>query len=184
MLGLSAALLGRWVERVGPRKTMVASAAASAAACWSRAWASGGTASGSSTWAMVHRGHRPGAGVHRAGLDAGEVVPRPAGDGDRPGDHGLRRRCAGRRAAGRRADGPLPSRDVGRRRRGVPGDGGRLLRAHDASARSIVRVPPADWRPEGYTPPAAAESSSRTPTSPWTPPGRRRSSGCSGRCSA
>ena len=26
MLGLSAAVLGRWVERVGPRKTMVASA--------------------------------------------------------------------------------------------------------------------------------------------------------------
>lgn len=33
LLGLSAALFGRWVERAGPRKAMVASTAASAAGC-------------------------------------------------------------------------------------------------------------------------------------------------------
>ena len=34
MLGLSAAFLGRWVERVGPRKTIVASACCFGAGFW------------------------------------------------------------------------------------------------------------------------------------------------------
>ena len=52
VLGLSAALFGRWVERAGPRKTMAASApSASAAGCWSPRWGFGCTTSGSSTWA-------------------------------------------------------------------------------------------------------------------------------------
>ena len=38
------------------------------------------------------RRHRPRPRLHLAGVDAGEVVSRPARHGDRHGDHGLRRR--------------------------------------------------------------------------------------------
>ena len=47
------------------------------------------------------RRHRPRPRLHLAGLDADQVVPRPARHGDRHGDHGLRRRRDDRRAAGR-----------------------------------------------------------------------------------
>ena len=67
------------------------------------------------------------------------MVPGSAGDGDRPGDHGLRRRRAHRRAAGRRVDGPLQVRLLGRREGGVPGDGGRLLRLHDVRRVHLPR---------------------------------------------
>ena len=118
MLGLSAALLGRWVERVGPRKTMFASACCFCGGLLAvRAWAS----PLHNIWLLylgygVIGGHRPGPRLHRAGLDARQMVPRPAGHGDRPGDHGLRRRCLDRRPARRRADGPL---QVDARRSGV-----------------------------------------------------------------
>ena len=43
MLGLAAAILGRWVERVGPRKTIFASACFFVVACGSPAWVSSST---------------------------------------------------------------------------------------------------------------------------------------------
>ena len=45
------------------------------------------------------RRHRPGHRVHLPGVDADEVVPRPAGPGHRAGDHGVRRWCAHREPA-------------------------------------------------------------------------------------
>ena len=49
------------------------------------------------------RRDRAGARIHLAGLDADQVVPRPARHGDRAGHHGLRRRRDDRRPAGRSA---------------------------------------------------------------------------------
>jgi MFS family permease len=51
-LGLSAAIFGRWVERVGPRKTMFTAASVSAVALPSPLLAFGGTNFGSSTLVM------------------------------------------------------------------------------------------------------------------------------------
>ena len=50
------------------------------------------------------RRHRSGSRLHLAGVDAGEMVPRPARHGDRHGHHGLWRRRHDRRAAGEPAD--------------------------------------------------------------------------------
>ena len=43
-LGVSAALFGKWLERVGPRRAISPPPAASAADSWSARWASGRTA--------------------------------------------------------------------------------------------------------------------------------------------
>ena len=131
-----------------------------------------------------HRRDRAGPRLHLAGLDAGEMVPRPAGHGDRHGDHGLRRRRPDRRPAGRGADGPLPVVDVGGREGGVPGDGLRLLRLHDV--RRVHRPGAgAGLAARGIRAARAAEEARHArPRRRWTSPGRRRSSGCSGRCSA
>ena len=50
--------------------------------------------------------------LHLAGLDADQVVPRPAGHGDRHGDHGLRRRRLHRLAAVGVADEQVFHRDA------------------------------------------------------------------------
>ena len=104
LLGSSAAIWGGWLERAGPRKAGVV-----AALCWC-----GGlviSALGVYRPPAVadvarlgrHRRHRPRPRLHLAGLDADQVVPRPARHGDRHGDHGLRRRRDDRRAARRHA---------------------------------------------------------------------------------
>ena len=104
-----------------------------------------------------HRGHRPGPRLHRAGLDARQMVPRPAGHGDRPGHHGLRRRRPDRRPARRRADGLLQVGHLGRGEGSVPGDGRRLLRLHDVRR---VHLPRARARVAtgGIRPPRDAEA--------------------------
>ena len=58
------------------------------------------------------RRDRAGAGLHRAGVHADEVVPGPAGARDGAGDHGLRGRCLGGRTVGAGADGAVPVADV------------------------------------------------------------------------
>ena len=100
MLGLSAAVGGTWVERSGPRKTMFV-----AACCWGarlrrrRRGRRGRPAVARLPRLRRDRRHRPRHRLHLAGLDADQVVPGPPGPRDRPGDHGLRRRRARRRAA-------------------------------------------------------------------------------------
>jgi len=99
VLGFSAAVLGRWVEEGGPRRTMF-----TAALCF------GGGFLVSAFGVSVHQlwivylgyGVLGGCGLglgYLAGVDADEVVPRPARHGDRHGDHGLWRRSHDRRAA-------------------------------------------------------------------------------------
>ena len=80
--------------------------------------------------------------------------------------------------------GRFRSSTLGRREGSVPGDGLRLLRLHDVRR---IRVPRAGARagsPRDTSRPRRRRDSSRTRTSRWTSPGRRRSSGCSGSCSA
>ncbi len=79
MLGLSAAVRGTWVERVGPRKAMFT------AACF---WAAGflvgalGIATEAAVAALPRlrrdRRHRPRHRLHLAGVDPDQVVPGPA----------------------------------------------------------------------------------------------------------
>ena len=99
-LGVSAAVFGRWVEEGGPRRAMF-----TAALCWA------GGFFVSAVGVYVHnlwvdlsrlrraRRHRARHRLHLAGLDADQMVPRPARHGDRHGDHGLRRRRLHRLAA-------------------------------------------------------------------------------------
>ncbi len=105
LLGISAAMWGGWLERAGPRK-----AGFVAAVCWC-----GGLVLGAlgiithQLWLMWlgsgrHRRHRSWARLHLAGVDADQMVSRPARHGDRHGHHGLRRRRHDRRAAGGPAD--------------------------------------------------------------------------------
>ena len=77
------------------------------------------------------RRHRARAWLYLAGLDADQVVPRPARHGDRHGDHGLRRRCDDRCAAGRHADEHVQERDLGRCLADLRRHGRHLLRLHD-----------------------------------------------------
>ena len=102
VLGLAAAFLGTWAERNGPRKVSFI-----AAFCF------GGGFLVSAVGVHLHsilldlsriwvaRRHRTGVGLHRAGEHPGKMVSRPAGPGDGHGDHGFRRRRAGRLAVSR-----------------------------------------------------------------------------------
>ena len=77
-----------------------------------------------------HRRHRPRARLHLAGLDAHQMVPRPARHGHRHGHHGLRRRRHDRLAARDPPDEPLQDADRPRRLADVRRDGRHLLRVH------------------------------------------------------
>ena len=108
---VAAAIWGGWLERAGPRKAGVV-----AAFCWSggllisAAGVYRRTSSGSVARHRRDRRHRARAGLHLAGLDADQMVSRPARHGDRHGDHGLRRRRDDRRAAGQHPDERIPRR--------------------------------------------------------------------------
>ena len=67
--------------------------------------------------------HRPGPRLHHAGLDADQMVPRPARHGHRLRHHGLWRRRDDRRAAGRLADGQIRQQRRSRRRARADGHG-------------------------------------------------------------
>ena len=132
VLGLSAAMWGGWLERVGPRK-----AGFVAALCWC-----GGLFLGAigiyHASALVdvarlrrHRRRRPRSRLHLAGVDAGEMVPRPPRHGDRHGHHGLWRRRHDRRAAGEYPDELFQDPDLGRCLGNLRRDGRHLLRVHD-----------------------------------------------------
>ncbi len=104
-LGLSAAVFGTWVERVGPRKAMFASAC-----CFSAGFLISAVgvfaASDRARLSGLRRArrHRSRPRLHLAGLDADQVVSRSSGHGDRHGHHGLWRRRDDRRAARREPD--------------------------------------------------------------------------------
>ena len=96
MLGLSAAVFGTWVDSGGPRRAMVAAAAA---LCWSVGFLVGaaGIATGRLWLLYLGYGVKGGIGLrHRLHLTCvqpcpDQLVPRPARAGHRLGDHGLRR---------------------------------------------------------------------------------------------
>ena len=76
------------------------------------------------------RRDRAWARLHFAGIDADQMVSRPARNGDRHGDHGLRRRRHDRRAAFGLADERLLDADPCRGRRDLRRDGARLRLFH------------------------------------------------------
>ena len=104
-LGLSAALFGRWMERAGPRKAMLASAL-----CFGSGFYVAALGLGLHILPLVYLGYGVLGGI---GLGIGYISPVSTlikWFPDRPGmatglgDHGLRRRGAHCRAAGRHAD--------------------------------------------------------------------------------
>ena len=97
MLGLSAAVMGTWVDRNGPRNAMFAAALLLGHRVpRRRPRHRHRPAVAAVPRVRRHRRHRARHRLHLAGLDADQVVPRPAGPGHRHGDHGLRRRRARR----------------------------------------------------------------------------------------
>ena len=100
LLGVSAAIWGGWLERVGPRKAGVV-----AAICWCGGLADLGrrrlhpSALADVARLRRHRRRRPRPRLHLARLDAHQMVSRPPRHGDRHGHHGLRRRRHDRLAA-------------------------------------------------------------------------------------
>ena len=157
-LGISAAMFGGWVERAGPRKAGVAAACAGC----------GGLVLGAigvithQLWLIwlgsgVIGGIGPRPRLHLAGVDAGEMVSRPARHGNRHGHHGLRRRRHDRRAAGEHADELL--QDADRRRRLADFLAmGAIYFVFMMIGAFRYRIPPAGWRPDGWTPPSKANA--------------------------
>ena len=101
MLGLSSAVMGTWVEKVGPRKAMVV------AGCF---WVAGFLISSlgisvGQLW-LVYIGYGLIAGIGHAH----EVVPGPPRPRHGSGDHGLRRRRAHREPRLEQAHGPVRRR--------------------------------------------------------------------------
>ena len=173
VLGSSAALFGPWVEREGPRKAGVV-----AACCWGGGFfVSAARDLSASDLAAVarfggHRRLRPRPRLHLAGLDAHQVVSRPARHGDRPRDHGIRRRRDDRHAARGRAHAAVRDAEFGR---GVAD-------ASSCSARSTssammagafgYRLPPPGWTPgaarlDGDRPRATGHGPSRAGGVAW-----------------
>ena len=105
MLGLSAAVAGTWVERVGPRKSMF-----TAACFWSVGFLVGALGIATKQLWLLYLGYGFIGGI---GLGIGYISPvstlikwfpdRP-GHGHRPRDHGLRWRRADRQPAVPAAD--------------------------------------------------------------------------------
>ena len=146
LLGVSAAIWGGWLERVGPRKAGVV-----AAFCWCRrADDLGVRRLHPPTVADVarlghHRRLRPRPRLYLARLDADQMVPRSPRHGDRHGHHGLRRRRHDRFPARHHPDEPLRHADLGRRVGDLRHHGGDLFRLHDVRR---VRLPAAAARME------------------------------------
>ena len=106
VLGLSAALFGAWLERVGPRRAMFYAALCFGLGFEIASFGAGKPLPGadlSRLWSR--RWHRSRPGLHFAGVDADQVVPGPPRTFDRTRHHGLRRRCAHWSSAGQQPDG-------------------------------------------------------------------------------
>ena len=123
-LGSAAAIWGGWLERAGPRKAGFVSAL-----CWCGGLLHLGdrrlhpSALADVAGLRRDRRHRARPGLHLAGLDPDQMVPRPPRHGDRHGHHGLRRWRHDRRPAGRHPDEHLPHPHLGRRVADLRGHG-------------------------------------------------------------
>ena len=92
MLGLSAAFGGTWVEKAGPRKSMVVAGTA---------WVLGFIAAlgihrpvvAGLLWLRFHRRYRIGHRLYFSGINPHEMVPRPPWTSYRVSDHGFWWRC-------------------------------------------------------------------------------------------
>ncbi len=93
--------------------------------------------------------------LHLPGLDAHQMVSRPARHGHRHGDHGLRRRRDDRLALADLLIKTFRTPDTAGvwQTLAVMGVGYLLFMMAGAFG---YRVPPAGWKPEGWTPPAAS----------------------------
>jgi MFS family permease len=154
MLGLSAALFGRWVERVGPRKTMAASAC-----CFCGGLLVSALGVRLHSIGVVYLGYGPIGGI---GLGLGYIAPVSTlvkWFPDRPGmATGLAIMGFG---GGALVGAPLGVELMDRFRSsasvGVAEAFVIMAGAYFAMmlfGAAIVRVPHPSWRPEGYTPPA------------------------------
>ncbi len=132
LLGISAAIWGGWLERVGPRKAgVVVGALLVRRLAHLRARRLHPSALADVAGCRRHRRHRPRARLHLAGLHADQMVPRPPRHGDRHGHHGLWRRRHDRLAAGHHPDEPL---------HGTPTDARASGRPSSLMARHLLRL--------------------------------------------
>ena len=168
MLGLSAAVLGTWVERVGPRKAMFA-----AAVCWSSGFAIGalGVATGQ-LW-LVYLGYGFIGGI---GLGIGYISPVSTlikWFPDRPGlATGLAIMGFG---GGALIASPL-SESLLSTYAAKPEDAivpafltlAALYLITMSLGAYVIRVPADDWKPDGYTPPTDENAKSMQTTADVT----------------
>jgi MFS family permease len=164
MLGLSAAVLGTWVERVGPRKAM-----ATAAVCWSSGFAIGALGVAAEQLWLVYLGYGVIGGI---GLGIGYISPVSTlikWFPDRPGlATGLAIMGFG---GGALIASPL-SASLLSTYADKPEDAivpafltlGVLYLVAMSLGAFVVRVPADDWTPEGYTPPTAENANSMQTT--------------------
>ena len=164
MLGLSAAVLGTWVERVGPRKAMAA-----AALCWSSGFAIGALGVASDQLWLVYLGYGVIGGI---GLGIGYISPVSTlikWFPDRPGlATGLAIMGFG---GGALIASPL-SESLLSAYAAKPEDAivpafltlGVLYLITMSLGAFTVRVPADDWKPEGYEPPTAESAKSMQTT--------------------
>ena len=131
-LGVSAAVLGRWVEEGGPRRRC-----SPPALCWAggflrvrRRRLCPQHLAGLPRLRRAWR-HRPRYRLHLAGLDPDQMVPGSPRHGDRHGDHGLRRRRLHRLAIVGLADAAVLHAHPCRRRRDIHRAGRRVFLLHD-----------------------------------------------------
>jgi MFS family permease len=164
MLGLSAAVLGTWVERVGPRKAMF-----TAAACWSSGFAIGALGVASDQLWLVYLGYGVIGGI---GLGIGYISPVSTlikWFPDRPGlATGLAIMGFG---GGALIASPL-SESLLSAYAAKPEDAivpafltlGVLYLITMSLGAFVVRVPADDWKPEGYEPPTSDNAKSMQTT--------------------
>jgi MFS family permease len=164
MLGLSAAVLGTWVERVGPRKAMF-----TAAACWSSGFAIGALGVASDQLWLVYLGYGVIGGI---GLGIGYISPVSTlikWFPDRPGlATGLAIMGFG---GGALIASPL-SESLLSTYAAKPEDAivpafltlGVLYLITMSLGAFVVRVPADDWKPEGYVPPTSDDAKSMQTT--------------------
>ena len=168
MLGLSAAVLGTWVERVGPRKAMF-----TAALCWSSGFAIGAAGVATDQLWLVYLGYGFVGGI---GLGIGYISPVSTlikWFPDRPGlATGLAIMGFG---GGALIASPL-SENLLSAYADKPEDAivpafltlGALYLFTMMLGAFTVRVPADDWKPEGYTPPTAETAKSMQTTADVT----------------
>ena len=158
MLGLSAALFGTWVERVGPRKAMFTSGL-----CWSLGFVVAAFGVATEQLWIVYAGYGVLGGI---GLGIGYISPVSTlikWFPDRPGlATGLAIMGFGGGAliASPLSDTLLSTYASEPQNAIVPSflTLGALYFVAMMLGAFIVRVPPDDWKPEGYTPPTEEES--------------------------